>query len=88
MRSLKKRRLELVMQTFAAINVRWRRLITGGSPVDGSLSARGVSSAGGSTVVCIFGSVPKNCNGTSRFVLEGSACAAASVPGAQSSAGL
>ena len=62
-----KRRLELVVQTLAAINVRWRSSPAGGNPsVGGSLSAHEVSSAGGSTVGCIFGLGPRNSNGTSR----------------------
>jgi hypothetical protein len=54
-----KRRPELVVQSLAAINVRWS-FPAAGSPID-----CGVSYAGGSTVVRIFGPGPRNCNGTS-----------------------
>ena len=62
MQSMRKRRPELVVQTLATINVRWRSFPAGGSPTD-----RGVSYTGGSTVGRIFGPGPRNSNGTSGF---------------------
>jgi len=68
MRSVMKRRLELVVQMLAAVNVCWWSF-----PAGGSLSAGRSPSAGGSMVGCIFRLHPRNASGTSRCpgVLEG-----------------